>query len=411
MHGRPRQKGLPDPERVKAAQQKAALYGKLTGEVLARRRGGQADVESLGLAAKLLELNPEVYTVWNWRREALAPVLAAGGEAAVAAAAGELAVTERALHRNPKSYSTWHHRKWVVGHRLSSLERELELVGQLLQADARNFHGWAYRRFVAGLMGTPAERELGYAEKKINQNFSNYSAWHYRTTLLPELYASSTAAEAPASSDAGHAPAASSAASGSEQQLGSEAAPPTTTPSVGAPGAASSSATPPSAARRGAAVPKDALDAEYELVKQAFYTEPEDQSGWFYHRWLLGCSLAHWEAARGGAAEAAERKALLGVVVQEAAMCEELLAVEPDAKWPLLTMVRLRELQQTVTRGGGGSGAGSGSGSSSGGNASSGSTEVEELYARLLEVDPLRRGYYEDAQQGRAKVVAAVLAD
>lgn len=123
MHGRPRQKAGPaDPERVKAAAQKVtgrrrprsppsstsaaaachtaaptvlgsathllptahppftqgALFGQLAGEVLARRAAGRADAESLGLAAKLLELHPEVYTVWNYRREALAPVRAAG---------------------------------------------------------------------------------------------------------------------------------------------------------------------------------------------------------------------------------------------------------------------------------------------------------------------------------------------
>ncbi len=31
---------------------------------------------------------------------------------------------------NPKSYSTWHHRKWVVAQGLCSLERELALISK-----------------------------------------------------------------------------------------------------------------------------------------------------------------------------------------------------------------------------------------------------------------------------------------
>lgn len=49
-----------------------ALFSRLCNEVLERRVSKRYDAESIMLAAKLLEQNPEVYTVWNYRREALA---------------------------------------------------------------------------------------------------------------------------------------------------------------------------------------------------------------------------------------------------------------------------------------------------------------------------------------------------
>jgi hypothetical protein len=48
-----------------------ALFSRLSNEVLARRAAKRYDAESMALAGKLLEHNPEVYTVWNYRREAL----------------------------------------------------------------------------------------------------------------------------------------------------------------------------------------------------------------------------------------------------------------------------------------------------------------------------------------------------
>lgn len=48
-----------------------ALYSRLATEVLNRRATKQYDQESLKLAGKLLEQNPELYTIWNYRREAL----------------------------------------------------------------------------------------------------------------------------------------------------------------------------------------------------------------------------------------------------------------------------------------------------------------------------------------------------
>jgi len=51
-------------------------------------------------------------------------------------------------------------------------------------------------------------------------------------------------------------------------------------------------------------LPIHVLQQEYELVKNAFYTEPHDQSSWLYLRWLIGNSLAGWEKAKGTAQEA-----------------------------------------------------------------------------------------------------------
>ena len=53
-----------------------------------------------------------------------------GPEAAKKTARQELQVTQAALIRNPKSYGSWHYRKWITEQRLLPLEEELQLVQQ-----------------------------------------------------------------------------------------------------------------------------------------------------------------------------------------------------------------------------------------------------------------------------------------
>lgn len=90
-------------------------------------------------------------------------------------------------------------------------------------------------------------------------------------------------------------------------------------------------------------------------------------------------------------------------LAREAAMCEELLAVEPDrslCKWPLLTLARLRAAQAMLQ------------GSATGDMGSRAINHVNcsaHTYRDLLEVDPLRRGYYLDELEGRAQVVTRPL--
>ncbi len=94
---------------------------------------------------------------------------------------------------------------------------------------------------------------------------------------------------------------------------------------------------------------------------------------------------------------------------------QDLLDIEPDSKWPLLTMARLKEMQLQLLAAGSAGPAGAAAGPVSAAAAAEGSppeaaelaAEVRGIYAKLAEVDPMRAGYYQDAVEGRASVVMA----
>ena len=107
----------------------------------------------------------------------------------------------------------------------------------MLSKDRRNFHAWGYRQQVvsrlesAALAGTSlAEAEFAFTDKKIREDLSNYSAWHRRARLLPRLL----------------------------DERGAD-----------------------DAARRAL------LDGELGLVAEALNVGPDDQSLWYYHRFLM----------------------------------------------------------------------------------------------------------------------------
>ncbi|RLN22327.1 uncharacterized protein C2845_PM07G23130 [Panicum miliaceum] len=232
MHGRPRRPAKPEDEA--AASAKAAKLRDLQAQVLQNHQSRTYTKEAIGLSFKLLEINPEAYTGWNYRKLAFQHNIKelSDPETIRSAVDDELRVVEVALRQNPKSYGAWYHRKWLLNQKLAPVDskREFGLLDKLLKVDARNFHGWNYRRFLARFMGVPDEEELKYTMDKISDNFSNYSAWHNRSILLSNLLIQQ------------------SKGFESKQKIFSE---------------------------------------EFELVTQALFTDPSDQSGWFYHLWLL----------------------------------------------------------------------------------------------------------------------------
>mmetsp|Transcript_19954 Transcript_19954/g.55579 ORF Transcript_19954/g.55579 Transcript_19954/m.55579 type:complete len:385 (-) Transcript_19954:202-1356(-) len=379
MHGRPRsyKHKLKDPSAQESYKKKVDAIRNGTGLVLQCRKQQRYDPVVMDASAKLLKVVPEIYTIWNFRREALTPVFEAGGEPAQKASNTELALTQACLLENPKSYSTWHHRKWVVLKGMCNLEAELRLVSNALDADERNFHAWNYRQFVVRLMKRPLQEELLYSEDKVAQNFSNYSAWHYRSILLHRLHCTADGAGAEHAS-----------ISAELQGLHVGTGLPSTT------GEFLGSAT------QQVPVPVEVLDEEYDMVHQAFATDSRDQSPWMYYRWLVGNSLAHLEQAKGTEAEAQARAILEAVLARETQRLRvDHLAADPDAKWPLLTLARLREAQGRL-----------GLCDSEGSDTSAAAAaEANSIYERLICLDPLRAGFYKDALEGKAFVVVSAL--
>ncbi|KAA8589823.1 hypothetical protein FQN60_013188 [Etheostoma spectabile] len=245
MHGRVKVKSTAqqEEEKRKEREKKLKIY----------RKEGIWDDEALQITQQLLSSNPDFATLWNYRREILMHMETVKDEDEVQKIyQAELSFLESCLKVNPKSYGSWHHRGWVSA-RLPRPDwaRELGLCDRCLSLDDRNFHCWDYRRMVVKMSGVPVGQELAFTDRLIGSNFSNYSSWHYRSTLLPLLHPESPEPRSPCREPKRASP-------------------------------------PPSPQIHSHRVCEEQLLKEYELVQNAFFTDPNDQSAWFYYRWLLG---------------------------------------------------------------------------------------------------------------------------
>ncbi|KAL7316697.1 Rab geranylgeranyltransferase [Mucor circinelloides] len=250
VHGRKREKTTE--EVVKARKAKEAVkikeYNQLVDDCREKMKNKEYNQDTFRLTSQLVEWNLDYYTIWNYRRILLQEFVLKGLNADEQQKVynKELMLFLQLIKKNPKSYWMWNHRIWCLQNMPKpDWQAELGLVEKMLTMDARNFHGWDYRRFVVGHLRKNAsndpealahivQQEYKFTTQKINQSFSNYSAWHQRSKLLPEIVASMTAEE--------------------KNQV--------------------------------------ALD-ELDLVKNAIYTDPEDQSAWLYYWWLLGRAPDH----------------------------------------------------------------------------------------------------------------------
>ncbi|RQM04990.1 hypothetical protein DH86_00003711 [Scytalidium sp. 3C] len=248
--------------------------------------------ELLELTSKLLKQNPEYYTIWNVRRRLLiyglfskqsdsslpstaSPTSSLTDTTTVSSVdsstststaippshgfqnhgkngttlkliAADLEFLVPLLIQYPKCYWIWNYRLWLLDQAKERLDtatvkkfwqQEFGLVGKMLTRDSRNFHGWRYRRHIVAQLESAelggesmVEQEFEYTTKMTRANLSNFSAWHARSKLIPRLL--------------------------NEREADDEAR-------------------------------KKFLDNEFEIMNQALWTDPSDQSLWFYQQFLM----------------------------------------------------------------------------------------------------------------------------
>lgn len=346
-----------------------------------QRSANDRTPDALHLTSQLLKLNPEFYTVWNYRRQILqrtlfapapapAPAPAASDPHSVAAHTtlltqhlkDELQFLLPLLATHPKCYWLWNHRLWTL-HQSTQLlapplsadfwHSELALVGMMLRRDPRNFHGWMYRRLViTHITHSLVESEFAYTTKLLQGagGMSNYSAWHNRSTLIPRLLVERAA--------------------GPQERL-------------------------------------DFLEDELALVHRNVATNPHDSALWFYHRWLV---VSNAESAEDCVAPGMGSRVKVMMVRDEVEGLKELVEGGVEGRGILKALVGYVGLLQRLRRGVQG-----GDGGEEDDEEEDEDEEVDEerereevrgWLERLVVIDPMRAGRYRDL--GRVELEVGV---
>jgi geranylgeranyl transferase type-2 subunit alpha len=231
MHGRPKLDRPPTSAEITADQQKSLTYQRLVDIMIMKRSQHDYSSETFELIGQLLTKNPDFYSLWNYRREILLTLPIGDKEEDLCTK--ELSLSTTAIKKNPKSYGAWYHRIWILQryNTVANIDQEMQLCNQFLDADQRNFHCWNYRRHLIDTFHRPIDSEYKYTTQKLSENFSNYSSYHHRSVYLPRYLSSFTFS--------------------SLTDL------------------------------------TDILDTEFQLIESAIFTEPDDQSAWWYNIFII----------------------------------------------------------------------------------------------------------------------------
>lgn len=291
---------------------KVRMYHEVAGKVLALKAQRVLEATILPLTSHLLLLNPEFHIVWSYRREIIDALLAKHKEAGESAAAdvAELAKTE------------------------------LKLTFEALQRNPKSYAAWYQRQWVIDKGLGDLAKEIGLCTKLLDLDERNFHCWNYRRHVCrlagvsrdDELAFSTTKIE---------------------QNFSNYSA----------------------LHHRSVTLPRpltqEALQDEIGIVQQAVFTEPDDQSAWFYYRWLLTSMLDTLRSQHDPAA-------VDEFLESQVQWMSELREMEQEAKWVLVTLGDVHRRR----------------------GSKEGTSEAQACYKLLQGIDPDHKQYYVDMIRG-----------
>lgn len=193
------------------------------------------------------------------------------------------------------------------------------MCSEFLKEDQRNFHCWNYRRYLVRYGKINPASELQFSEEKVKENFSNYSALHQRSVFL-------------------------------------------------------SSSTLPL---------QDLVKAELSLVESAVFTEPADQSAWWYHQFIL--HYTYNKVVASSSVDLSVVEWYSSMLKEQVDMMKGLLEVEEKCHWVMTCLVslylRILQVSPLIK-------------SDVDNDSAETSGAIKELLLRLCEVDPAHINRY-----------------
>ncbi|OQS03762.1 geranylgeranyl transferase type-2 subunit alpha [Thraustotheca clavata] len=270
---------------------------------------------------------------------------------------------------NPEFWIIWAFRRAIILHLIqqdSSLKEELgnaecALTQEALMKNPKSYASWFQREWLMKQGLANLEKEIKLCDKLLNLDERNFHCWNYRRivtktahTPLDEVLAFTMTKI--------------------EQNFSNYSAFQQRSLILPSP------------------LPLEVAMIEIELVKQAVFTEPDDQSNWFYYRWLIQSLVKSPPPmpsprvvdADDNSDDEGFEMTLHGILIEQVHWIDELVELEPESKMALVTLAFVLEVEATFDR------------DSFAQSASTSLKRCKEVYQTLQEIDPDHVHYYED---------------